>query len=177
MGALAVLLGTNAFWNGIVSVFVMVLYGLMPINNPPQGGQWWAMFVFLIPFEAIGLAMFAGLLLVLAEPLRRTVWRFEYDRIVGRTSWRICGFSRGWDVLALDRLELRRRGRQDQQGKANVKLMTDLNGERTFELVLVSADNVDLCRIESLTEGEARWMAGIVLKRRPEWFGQRTARL
>ena len=39
IGVLTVLLFVNAFWNGILSVFVMVLLGLMPGNNAPKGGN------------------------------------------------------------------------------------------------------------------------------------------
>ena len=82
MGPIGVLFLVNAFWNGIVSVFVMVLFGQMPINNPPQGAEWWGLFVFLIPFEAIGLGMFAALVLAVLEPCRHTTWRFERHRVV-----------------------------------------------------------------------------------------------
>ncbi len=49
MGAVAGLLFINAFWNGIVLVFVLALCGLMPMDDGPEGWEWWGMFVFLIP--------------------------------------------------------------------------------------------------------------------------------
>src|SRR5262249_13157931 len=87
IGALAGLLFVNAFWNGIVSVFVMTLFGLMPGNNGPQGWEWWGLFVFLIPFEVIGLLMFAALVVTVLEPFRRTAWRFEHERILSQWRW------------------------------------------------------------------------------------------
>jgi hypothetical protein len=166
IAALAILLFLNAFWNGIVSVFVMVLFGLMPINNAPQGWQWWGLFVFLIPFEAIGLVIFGALGFVVLEPWRRTAWRFDWDRIVRQTRWPVYCYTRAWQVLHLDRLELRRR-----RG-SNSSAPTDLTGEMPFELAFVTSDNVDLCDIRKLTEGEARWLARIVLERRRNWFSK-----
>jgi hypothetical protein len=75
------LLFINAFWNGIVSVFVLLLWGILPVNNAPQGWEWWGMFAFLIPFEVIGLAMFVALIMSLLEPFHVVSWRFERDTI------------------------------------------------------------------------------------------------
>jgi hypothetical protein len=175
IGALAGLLFVNAFWNGIVSVFVMALFGLMPVNNGPQGWMWWGMFVFLIPFEVIGLAMFASLVLVVLEPCRRTAWRFEGERIVSQWRWPVYCHARSWEVGRLGRLELRRSGNHSRRQRFS-DMTADMTGQTAFELALVSGDNVDLCEIDDLTEGEARWMARIILERRPTWFGQSTGR-
>jgi hypothetical protein len=171
IGALAVLLFFNAFWNGIVSGFVMALFGLMPLDNPPQGWEWWGMFVFLIPFEVIGLALLVALVLVVLEPCRRTVWRFEWDRIVSQTRWPVYRHTRTFDVLDLDRLELRRRSGTASRHQGRSEMATDMTGPMQFELALVAGSNVDLCGIGNLTEGEARWMAGIILDRRANWLG------
>ncbi|MEX2115027.1 MAG: hypothetical protein WD845_17670, partial [Pirellulales bacterium] len=64
------LLFINCFWNGIVCVFLGVLWGFMP-GQQPEGFEWLALFLFLIPFEAIGLLMIAGLLVAMLEPVRR----------------------------------------------------------------------------------------------------------
>jgi hypothetical protein len=172
IGPLAVLLCINAFWNGIVSVFVMVLFGLMPGNNAPQGGEWWGLLVFLIPFEVIGLGMFAALVITMLEPWRTTTWRFESERIVSRLRWPVFSYTRTWDVIRLDRLELRRRNSNDSRGLRFSKATTDTTAETPFELALVSGENVDLCEIDDLTEGEARWMARIILDRRGKWFSK-----
>ncbi len=167
---LAGLLFINAFWNGIVSVFVLVLWGLMPGNNVvPQGWEWWGLFVFLIPFEVIGLIMFLALLAVLLEPFRRTRWRFEENRIVRQMSWPVYDHSKAWEVPGLDRLELRQRSRREQPHS-----LTDATGEVStqtpFALAFVSDGNVDVCVLDNLTEGEARWMARQILDRRGSWF-------
>jgi hypothetical protein len=165
------LLFVNAFWNGIVSVFVLILFGVMQVNNAPQGWPWWGMFVFLIPFEAIGLAILAALVSTVLEPWRYTAWQFERDRIVSRTRWPVYGHTREWDVLDLDRLELRRLG-NDSRGRHYSKTTSDRTDQMPFELALVAGNNVDLCAIRGLTEGEARWMARLILDRRRNWFGK-----
>jgi hypothetical protein len=101
-GVLLGLLFVNGFWNGIVSVFVVALFsGEM---GAPQGIEWWGMFVFLIPFEAIGLVMLLVLLVFLAEPFRRTVWRFHWDAIECRMTWFGLGPRWIYDVFSRSRL-------------------------------------------------------------------------
>lgn len=171
-GAVAVLLFMNVFWNGLVSTFVLLLLGLMPVNNPPQGATWWYLFVFLIPFEAVGLAMFAALVLAVLEPVRRTEWRFEEDRIVTQTRWPTYRRTRAWNVLGLDRMELRRGRGNDPRSGGCSGTSAATAGQMPLGLMLVAANNTDLCEITGLTEGEVRWMAGIVLDRRRDWFGK-----
>ena len=163
LGAVAGLLFINAFWNGIVLVFVLALFGLMPMDDGPQGWEWWGMFVFLIPFEVIGLAMFVALIAAILEPFRHTKWSFERSRIVKRTFWPFYCHTKSWEVVDLDRLELRREGKNAQ---------TSLNEKSPFALSFVSAANADLCEMPHLTEGEARWIAGVVMDLRPEWLGE-----
>ena len=50
-------------------------------GNPPQGVEWWGMFIFLIPFEVVGLVMLLALLGALLEPVRRTTWGFSRNSI------------------------------------------------------------------------------------------------
>lgn len=171
LGTLAMLLFLNLFWNGIVSVFILSLFGLMPGGDAPQGGEWWGLFVFLIPFEAIGLGMFAGLVHALLEPSRHTLWRFEQSRIVRQTRWPIYSRTRAWDVLHLDRLELRQHGCNGARRQQFLDIAGAAAAQAPFELAFVTLDNADLCEIDNLTEGEARWMARGVLERRPKWFG------
>src|SRR5262249_30281857 len=49
-GVLGGMLFLNLFWNGIVSVFVLTLWGFG--QGPARfSGGWWGLFLFLIPFE------------------------------------------------------------------------------------------------------------------------------
>jgi hypothetical protein len=171
LGSIALLLFLNAFWNGIVSVFVLGLFGLMPFDNAPQGWEWWAMFVFLIPFEVIGLAFFAALMIGLLEPFRVTTWRFEQATIARRNRWPLFSRTRAWTVLTLDRLELRGQSDAAEPGfeRFSKKNMGKSN-ETPFTLAFVTRENIDLCEIPELTEGEARWVARTILDRRANWF-------
>lgn len=169
-GPLLGLLFINAFWNGVVSVFVMVLWGGMPVDAAPEGWAWWGMFVFLIPFEVIGLAMLAGLVMALLEPVRRTEWRFEKSQIQTRTARLGLGRTRTWPVTQLDRLV--RRPSEIKSARKGVRTIGRDGGDAagTCDLVFVTSDNTELCSIKSLTEGEARWMAHAILTHRWSWF-------
>ena len=163
----------NAFWNGGVSVFVFVLCGGTPIENPPQGAVWWGLFVFLIPFEVIGLLMFVGFLAALLQPVHRTVWRFTRRGIDCRLTWLGVGPHWTWEVESLNRIELRqdtKRGRRGSPCEAQ-SLSAVLHGEgRCYRLSLVDGSNTELCSISALTEGEARWIGDMVLRERAVWF-------
>ena len=168
------LLFVAAFWNGIVSVFVMLLFGLMP--GGPQGGEWWFLFVFLIPFELIGLLLLVGLLLAILEPLRRTTWRFDNDQVVYRLTWLGLGLRRTYPVVSLAGIELTQRANGSKPASGGKQLQVAASGAQwsdevsQFGLSLVRPPNAELCEIRPLSEGEARWMADTVLRERPQWF-------
>jgi hypothetical protein len=153
---------------------VMVLFGLMPVGNAPQGAEWWGLFVFLIPFEAVGLAMFLALIVMLLEPFRRTIWRFERHSIVRQVRWPVYRRSQSWEVASLGRLELR--GGEASSGKSRKRSSARLSqsDEGSFDLAFISKDNVDVCVISDLCQGEALWMAHVVLDQRGKWFDRLT---
>ncbi|MCL2117525.1 MAG: hypothetical protein FWH27_03755, partial [Planctomycetaceae bacterium] len=68
LGALGYTTFTMIFWNGIVSVFVMVLWGFQKGGPEFLSWGWWGMFLFLIPFEVIGLIFFLAWFLALMAP-------------------------------------------------------------------------------------------------------------
>lgn len=162
-----VLLGINAFWNGIVSVFVLALFGLMPGDNP-QGAEWWSMFVFLIPFEVIGLVMFIGLVMTVVEPFRRIVWRLDRQELVHQSRWPLVSYSWSWNLDQLDHLQLRKDD-DDSLRRSRSSLSSGISEENRYQLTFVSADNVDQATISPLTEGESRWMAGVLLRHHAPW--------
>ncbi len=176
VGALGLLYFLNVFWNGIVAVLASALTGRMAGNGMPQDLGWWALFLFLIPIGAIGLILFVVLVLIILEPIRRTQWLFEWDRIVNRTHWAGLGRSRAWDIAVVDRLELRRWTGSDPTLPLPLQIASGIAsgpaGETPFELAFVTSDNLDLCHLRGLTEGEARWMARVILNRRANWFGR-----
>jgi hypothetical protein len=146
------------FWNGIVGVFVAVLAGLAPMDTAPHGAAWWGLFVFLIPFEAVGLTLVVGLLAAVVEPFRVTRWGFGRDS-VARTTTR-AGLPLAWN----------RRYRHDGLATASVRdepprrgSFRAARGEPTGAhngLLVADEANVEVCTIPGLTLGEARWMKG-----------------
>lgn len=148
----------TVFWNGVFGVFVAVLAGLDRASTSPLDGVvWWGMFLFLIPFEVIGLAMFVGLLTALVEPFRVTRWRFDHDAVARVT-------TRGGLPLAWNR-------RYCHGGLARAAVSGELTTRRPFftvttptgthyGLVVADAANVEVCTIPGLTLGEAWWFKG-----------------
>lgn len=163
--AVGVLLFINAFWNGILSVFLSHLF---LDASRPQGGEWWGHFAFLVPFAIIGLAMVLALLIVLCEPFRRTCWTFSHGSVERHSTWFGIGPRRSYPVDALDRIELRRR----EQGSPVYHPVDEQRRveKRVFLLVFIDRRNVESLSIGDLTEGEARWMADVVLRHCHWWF-------
>ena len=160
------LLFFNLFWNGIVSVFVCELF-----DGKVAGAgafMWWGQFAFMIPFEAIGLMMLGALALAILEPIHVTSWRFHPTSIVRSARW--LGIGRTWEypVDRLDRLEV-----DVDQKKTNFeKTMAGASeaDEKTAWLRMIDHQNTELCAIKDLTDGEAHWIASIVLRERAGWF-------
>lgn len=158
-----------AFWNGIVAVFVGGLLGLTPDMNM-QGGQWWMLFFFLIPFEVIGLVMLAALVFAVLEPVRRKAWQFEPGHVSYQYTWLGLGRRRAYPFESLERIDLgRRRGVLAQFGVKETA-QDARESDAPYALTLVQPDNIELCTLDALTEGEARWIADTVMREWPEWF-------
>ena len=178
-GTVAGLLFINAFWNGIVSVFVFGgLFNVIDLpdgqNNDMAGGfGWWFLFLFLIPFEIVGLLMFIGLLGAIFNPFRTTIWSFTRSSIDSRLSWFGIGRRRSHYVTLLDRVELRK-GDADKKKprRSSMRIKTNMQSadEDPFTLAFIESDDHELCRIDDLTEGEARWIADTLLRERGRWF-------
>ena len=75
-----------------------------------------------------------------------------------------------FDILEMYRLELRGPKGYESGSNRLSNLSAHLTDQTPYKLAFVSNDNADLCDFGNLTEGEARWMAHIVLSRRPKWF-------
>jgi hypothetical protein len=167
--ALFGLLFINAFWNGIVSVFVLVLFGLG--GDQPAGAEWWGMFFFLIPFEVIGLCMAVALLFTLVEPFRRTSWHFHDHLIERRTKWLGLGPVRRHEFEHIERIELHGNEQAGWRKFPVSKLAqrTAPNQAAAFSLMFVDCYNAEICSVGGLTEGEARWMADATLREQPGW--------
>ncbi len=161
------LLFLNAFWNGIVGVFLLSLTGLAP-HNPPQGNEWWFLFCFLIPFELVGFALIVVLMRELSAPLVPERWQFEARRITHAARGRMFRQATISEIGTLDRLELYRVCFGTEQDEGGIFVSDD------YGLRLVDGDGHCVVAIEPLTEGEARWMAHVILTERPAWFAPST---
>jgi hypothetical protein len=172
-GPIGGLLFVNLFWNGIVAVFLAPLLGFAPNGQRIAGIGRWGMFIFLIPFEAIGLTMFTYLLAALFEPVRRSSWTFAQTSIEYRLQWLGLGRTRRWEVVRLDRIEIRCDEKVPKRTfRASLKSIGNGQGDSgsNYRLQLIGRDNRALSSIDNLTEGEARWMGDVVLRQRREWF-------
>ena len=169
-GAIGMLLFINAFWNGIVGVFVTLLLGaeMFGEGGGPKGAEWWFLFVFLIPFEVIGLIMFVGLLGALVEPFRRTRWSFAYGGAEKQTTWLGIGRSRSYPVDWLDRIELR----IGSQGRTFFRSTSGSDDPAPVAhcLIFIDRENQERFTIDGLTQGEARWIADTILRECQRWF-------
>lgn len=167
LSTVAVLLFINAFWNGGVSVFVGVLCGMT--GGTPQGAMWWGLFFFMIPFEVIGLGMFAVLVMAILEPTRRTSWRIGRSDVTCRLTW--LGVGPAWTYLvdSLDRIEVKS-SRAEGARSGNRVTLPWKSDEAAFRLSLVDPSNQEVCSIPGLTEGESHWMADVIRDQRPMWF-------
>jgi hypothetical protein len=164
-GALGMLLFFNAFWNGIVSVFLMQLFGG---EDGLEGVGWWALFVFLIPFEVIGVLMFVALLAALVEPLRRTRWSFAYGGAEWQTTWLGIGPHRSYPVDQLDRIELRISGQERFSFRSTDQDSSPVTS--AYRLVFIDKNDLEQFIIDGLTQGEARWIADVILRECQRWF-------
>ncbi len=172
-GTVLSLLFVNAFWNGMVSVFVLALYGFGDVEGIPEGIGWWGMFVFLIPFELIGLGMFIGLLAAVTAPLQRTAWQLGRNFIERRSSLLGLGPRKMFHVDSLRRIEVRYDFDQGGLLKSLKSMFNTQNQSiagNTMAIVLIDNDNIEVCTIGGLTKGEAFWIGDVILREREAWF-------
>ena len=164
LALLAVPTFTMLFWNGIVSVFVMTLWGFAKVENAPVflSGQWWLMFVFLIPFEVFGIGFFLWWLSVLVMPCCRTRWSFHRDMVTCR--FQCFGIGRSWQYSLenCDKMVIETSGPDGDSSDA--KLRRQINREdELYQLAFVDDQNKKLYSIKKLMLGEACWIADCVL--------------
>ena len=155
------LLFVTLFWNGGVGFFVASLAGLGRAEAAPRDAAWWALFVFMVPFEVIGVGLAGGLIAAVLDPVRITRWRFGRDT-VSRVTTR-AGLPLGWnsrfphDGLATAAV------RDDLKPRGPFGLGSASNGVPSgahYGLLVADEANVEVCTIPGLTLGEARWMKG-----------------
>jgi hypothetical protein len=58
-----------------------------------------------------------------------------------------------------------------RRAKQVLEIQTGLGiGETPFRLCLIDSENNEVCSIEGLTNGEARWMRQMIERKRANWF-------
>lgn len=149
---LLVILFIVIFWNGIVSVFLLSLFGFD--GKPPRGLEWIWQALFLIPFVLVGLLFVFLLLLALLEPLRVTSWTFTSNSI--DCTWRWLGLGPRWhyEVNRLQSITIeksKRRNSQEDEESVEMRLR--------YCIIFHADESTEICKFDSLTEGEARWIA------------------
>lgn len=150
LGGLIVALIFCCFWNGIVSVFLLTLFGFVPSKGTIDGSEFWFVFVFLIPFELIGLGFIWGVLCALFAGWSQERWVLTKNEI--RRETRNLGIKsvKRFDVSRAEKLEIEPDG-----------------------LYFVAGQSVDeeetLCTIPLETQAEARWLAGRFHQMRASW--------
>jgi len=162
----------NLFVNGIIGVFAKQLYWPEP-DERKFGLDWLYHFLFLIPFEIIGLILFVGWLLVIVEPVRKRHWRFSNSSIVWRMTWLGLGPWKTYHIDRIDRLEVRRikptaattpNGASPDSARVS-------KGPVTYHLVCVDSYGQPAAEVKGLTFGEACWMADSLLRAQAVSYG------
>ncbi len=128
------------FWNGVVSIFVLNLWGFLPYENPPAGWVWWFMFVFLLPFEFIGVVLTCALVRTTAARWVRISWTFERNEIRNAEQVLCFKFRKKWDVSDVCKIQI-------------------CGEPENCELEFLDSDDEILCCWDSLKLRDARWLA------------------
>ena len=157
-----------AFWCGITGIFVYNLWWGGP--DQPHGLDWGWQFLFLIPFQLVGLVLVLLVVLVLLEPLRAWTTRFTQAEIIDGFGWFGIHWRSRFLLSRIDRIEVRRVRYDVPKFPKRLSLASlwSPEGCPTYSLVPVEPGDRDVCEIEGLTFGEACWMAD-VLVRRGDW--------
>lgn len=130
------------FWNGIVTLFQLGLWGVIPMGfSPVFSAEWWVLFAFLLPFVVGGVLIGAAALHALFPALVRERWTFTRDEFRFRRTF--CGLGHSWSVSPRDIESLE---------------ITEQNGDYAISLL---DENAAPCGIlKPLTAPDACWLAG-----------------
>jgi hypothetical protein len=136
------------FWNGIVGIFLLQL---------SRQFQWFP-FLFLIPFELVGLTLLAAWVGVITAPLTIRRWILGPEQIAARTAILGLGWTRRLDAADLAHVEFREVANPGKsRGKVTDQTPASEN-ESPFAVALLDHEENDRLVIPNLTEGEARWL-------------------
>jgi hypothetical protein len=155
----------NLFWNGILGMFICKQDEYFD----------WSAFIFLIPHGIIGLCIFGIWLAALTAPLWRLTWTFGEREATRRVSISDenavvydLGRDKRFDVQPPVRIESRRREGKEPSGSP-WWFLSHPDGE--YSVVFIGGEDEELLRIDRLTEGDARWIADVLMCAFPSWQG------
>ncbi len=113
--------------------------------------------------------------MVATAPAWRLCWVFEAERVTRRSR-----------VLGIGRAKVFAAGTSGKPASAQVELHRTYSDKRPrpwtpgllnfgleyalYALLLIRPDGTEWVRIDTLTEGEARWLAGVLFAEFPSWF-------
>jgi hypothetical protein len=137
-----------AFWNCIVGIFVLHL---------TRQFQWF-LFLFLIPFELVGLMLLAAWASVITAPITVRRWVLGPEEIEARVAILGLGRTRRLDVSDLGRVEFRKGANPGKRWGKAANQAPAPEKDSPFAVALLDHDDCERLVIEGLTEGEARWL-------------------
>lgn len=146
------------FWDCIVLLFVGALFGFFPQDRVPGRGEWWGLFVFLIPFEVIGVVFVGVFLRMVLAPVHRITWRFGRGEVERSTTWGVFTRTKKYGGAEVERLEIR----DDAGGTGRGIRAVGRADFPAFRLLVVDRENQEVCSVGGLTEGEAQWIGQTV---------------
>ena len=136
----------------------------------------WFLFFFMIPHEIIGLVMCAVWLMTLTAPVWHLRWTFREREVRKRLSVSdegavVCdlGWSKRFALRPPVRIVLQRDEKEGRQGSM-WELMSHPDG--VYSLAFLGEKDEVLLAIDRLSEGDARWMADVLMRGFPSWSGR-----
>lgn len=161
----------SAFWNGIVSVFIFGgLLGWLPGGHQLRGTEWLFLFLFLVPFELIGLFLIGSVLFKILEPVRVTRWTLDAQGVTCRVAWLGLGWRWSQPIAQLERIEIRRESYQDRLLKIRFAPCSSRypfpQTSEKFSLLFFAPEGKQVAGLHDLTRGEAVWFAQTALSHR-----------
>lgn len=145
-------------------------------SNPLQLKPVWLLLLasifyvsWVFPFWVI-FKLLVNSLWAIGRSLIVTTWRAENSDIIERNQILLFSRQRKCEVQNLACLEVRRMQCDIKKILFFYEEVGRFHSGPHFRLVFIGANDTDLFTMQGLTEGEARWIGGMILKRRPQWF-------
>jgi hypothetical protein len=157
-----------AFVNGIVSIFVLELFGVLKPERQLQGATWWGFLAFLTPFILWGLRTIVVVLNHIFEWFRITTWIFAHGEAGFHTarfgSRRAANHNLiGWNSLIVC-LPNDEAIKPELIAEGNDAIREYYEAYNRWQLVFLNVAGEKLLTIEHLTKPEALWMADVLLR-------------